>query len=342
MLSFSSELSLTLLIFWSEAIMHASLSEILSLYFKIAVIVPVYNRSDLVIEVLDQIYNQTINEKVVIIIVDDASTDNTPIIIKNWIKKQKSNLRKLILICCDKQGGASKARNWGIEAALSQGMEWIAFCDSDDHWHPQKLEKQKLKLQETGLKVCHTEEAWIKNGKHHNPKHIHTKPQGRIFLECLPRCCVSPSSVMIHKSVFEKVGLFDEDLWVCEDYELWLRIFAQYEIALCSEKGVTKYGGHADQLSTKYYGMDRFRMYGLVKAFSDLKPTLTDQEQNALVTMLLKKSAILEKGYRKHRGDYKLYQDIQQAIREGVLGDQCTKMIKDIKNTFEWKTLLNQ
>ena len=104
----------------------------------------------------------------------------------------------------------------------------------------------------------------------------HEKSGGLIFKNCLPLCVISPSSVIIHRSVFEQYGLFDESLPVCEDYDLWLRFCAFLPVLYLDKPQIVKYGGHKDQLSHKYWGMDRFRIAGFRENCS--KPEFISRE----------------------------------------------------------------
>lgn len=301
----------------------------------IGIIIPVYNRPEVVLHTLDAIERQTY-QNIVCVVVDDGSTDHTPERVRAWIDgnpadgdpARKGRFQLRARSC---PGGPARARNEGIRL-LWDRVEWFAFCDSDDIWRPGKLETQLSTVGEH--KISHTEEIWIKNGKPHNPKRIHAKPVGRIFVQCLPLCCVSPSTVLIHKSVFEDVGLFDEQLWVCEDYELWLRIFCRYEIALCEEPLITKTGGHADQLSRRYVGMDRFRLYGLLKTYRDCRRYLSEQEQAALIDMIRRKSEILSKGYLKHTGSAYPYDQIYIDAQNKQMGRRVDVHIHALEHTM--------
>ncbi len=156
--------------------------------------------------------------------------------------------------------GVSAARNAGINKATG---DWLAFLDSDDAWQPQKLEKQmELLARHAEMKICHTGEIWLKNGRPIGQKKKHRKPSGWIFQKCLELCAISPSSVLIKREVFDAVGLFDESLPACEDYDLWLRISARFEVHCVEEPLTVKYGGHADQLSSQW-GLDRYRIRAL-------------------------------------------------------------------------------
>ncbi len=102
------------------------------------------------------------------------------------------------------------------------------------------------------MRVCHTDEIWIRNGRRVNARKKHGKKGGWIFQHCLPLCAMSPSSIMIHRDVFTALGGFDERLPACEDYDLWLRITARYPVLFTRQPLIEKYGGHDDQLSRKY------------------------------------------------------------------------------------------
>ncbi|MGB1800426.1 MAG: glycosyltransferase family 2 protein, partial [Gammaproteobacteria bacterium] len=121
---------------------------------------------------------------------------------------------------------------------------------------------------------------------------------GHIFQHCLPLCAISPSSVMIHRKIFDEVGLFDEDLPACEDYDMWLRICCRYPILFIDEALTNKFGGHDDQLSRQHWGMDRFRIIALEKILQSNH--LNEQDRQAVIDMLLNKVTIFLKGAEKH------------------------------------------
>ena len=257
------------------------------IHSSISVIIPVYNRCTLINRAIKSVMEQTITPDEIIVI-DDGSTDGTDKIIKN---KHPD-----IILLKQKNRGVSCARNNGIKNAKGP---WVALLDSDDEWLPEKLEKQLLALQHnSNNKICHTDEIWVRNGVRVNPMKKHRKYGGNIYKYCLPLCVISPSSIMIHKDIFKDVGLFDENIPVCEDYDLWLRICSRYPVLYLREKLVKKYGGHGDQLSRRFWGMDRFRIRALEKMIND--PILSENDRMATVATAINKARILQKGLMKH------------------------------------------
>ncbi len=254
---------------------------------SVSVVIPVFNRETLIKRAIDSVLAQTV-VATEIIIVDDGSTDNT-------VAMLKSRYPEVIIIEQDNLG-VSAARNAGIKNAR---YDWIAFLDSDDIWHQNKLEKQLQKLNNAPeYLLCHSNEIWMRNGIRVKQLHKHKKTGGYIFEKCLPSCVISPSSVIMHRRLFDEVGLFDENLPACEDYDLWLRICSRYPVLHIEEALVSKFGGHQDQLSHKHWGMDRFRIRALNKIISDSR--LKQQDRDAAINMLQHKIKIYLAGAEKH------------------------------------------
>lgn len=255
-----------------------------------SVIIPTFNRCELLPRALDSVVAQT-HSVAEIIVVDDGSTDDTA----RMLASDYPQVRLL------KQAnkGVSAARNLGLRHAKG---EWIALLDSDDEWLPHKLTEQATALETSGMLVSHTQEFWIRHGQPLRQQTKHQKFGGNIYMQCLPLCAMSPSSIVIHTSVFQAVGTFDESLPACEDYDLWLRIAAQYEVNYIARECINKYGGHDDQLSRQHWGMDRFRVLALEKMLEldSNSPQLDRKQRDATINMLIKKLQILHQGASKH------------------------------------------
>jgi glycosyltransferase involved in cell wall biosynthesis len=251
-----------------------------------SIIIPTFNRASLVKEAIESVLAQT-NQQFELIVVDDGSTDNTSEILSSF----EGRIQTIQM----RHTGPSAARNRGIREARG---DFIAFLDSDDLWLPEKLKKQiDFFENRPEVLICQTEETWIRNGVRVNPLKKHTKYSGWIFCQCLPLCIVSPSSVMLHRRVLEKVGLFDEGLLACEDYDLWLRIASRYPIYLIKERLIVKRGGHQDQQSQKFPAMDRFRIRSLCKILESGILSISDYE--AALNELRKKCRIYRNGCLK-------------------------------------------
>ena len=270
----------------------------------ISVIIPTFNREAVLPRAIDSVLAQK-GADFELIVVDDGSTDDT---LKSLATL--SHIRCVLAHTGCVKSGPAAARNTGIRHAKG---EWIAFLDSDDEWKPGKLRAQLEFFRENpDYLICQTEEIWVRNGKRVNPMGKHKKFGVFIFEKCLPLCIVSPSAVMMHRKLFEEVGLFDESLPACEDYDLWLRIASRYPIGLIEKPYLIKYGGHADQRSREFPAMDRFRIRSLAKILS--QNTLTPEQIVSARRQLEEKAAIFIRGALK-RGNRKGAEEIQGLVR---------------------------
>ena len=251
----------------------------------VSVIIPTYNRGWILKETINSVLAQNFTN-FELIVVNDGSTDNTQDILSSY--------KEDIVVLRQDNKGVSSARNRGIVSASGR---FIAFLDSDDLWLPKKLSTQVdfFNTNPDAL-ICQTEEKWIRNSIRVNPKKRHKKLSGDIFEHSLYLCLVSPSAVMIRRSLFEKAGMFDETLPACEDYDMWLRISCRYPVYLIDTPLIIKRGGHADQLS-RSSGLDRYRIQSLKKIIES--KLLTDKQAMAAVKVLKEKCDIYANGCLK-------------------------------------------
>ncbi len=273
----------------------------------VSVIIPTHNRAQRVLRAVRSVRDQSFRD-MEIIVVDDGSVDQTATLLRDVDPRVE-------VIRHPRRRGVSAARNTGIRRS---GGSLIAFLDSDDRWLPRKLDVQvAFFVQNLEAGACQTEEIWIRRGKRVNPGRKHQKPSGDIFLRSLRLCVVSPSAVMLRRDVLDKVGLFDESLPVCEDYDLWLRIARRFPIYLIDDRLVVKEGGHSDQLSTSYPAMDRFRIRALLKLLRT--GPLTSEQERAVHEELDYKCKIYGEGCvkrgRKEEGEF--YLGLPRRIRKG-------------------------
>ncbi len=242
---------------------------------NISLIIPTYNRKELLIRAIKSALNQAY-KPFEIIVVDDGSKDETKEALKNYPVKYIYQTNQ----------GVSAARNRGIKE--SRG-EWVAFLDSDDEWAREKLQKQvEFHNSNKNILFSHTGERWIRDAKEVKyPKRL-KKPRGDSFLENLSTCKIAASSILMHKKVFERIGYFDERLRVCEDYDMWLRVSFVYDIGLIEEPLIVKYAGHP-QLSKSISMIDRYHINSLL-GFIDTK------YRNEVKEEIKRKLLILENG----------------------------------------------
>jgi glycosyltransferase involved in cell wall biosynthesis len=251
---------------------------------QISVVIPSYNRYEFLKRAVKSVLSQIYPPKEVIVI-DDGSLDTTSQIQKDFptIKYMYQTNR-----------GVSSARNLGITNAK---YDWIAFLDSDDEWHRDKLQKQvDFHTKNPNILMSYTDEEWIRDGKVVKIPKKFQKIGLDIFRENLSYCNIAPSSVLIHQNILKEVGFFDESLEVCEDYDLWLKIAHNKAIGVINEKLIRKYAGHEDQLSFKYWGMDRFRVLALEK----LLKIVNHEQKDKIRKELVKKYTLLHKGALKY------------------------------------------
>ncbi len=253
----------------------------------VSVIIPTYNRGMMLKQAIDSVLAQDFAD-FELIVVDDGSDDNTQEILNAF--------REDITVIWQENKGVSAARNRGI---VSASGKLTAFLDSDDLWLPKKLSAQvSFFYSNPNALICQTEEIWIRNGVRVNPKKKHKKCSGMIFEPSLHLCLVSPSAVMIKRSLFDDVGLFDENLPACEDYDLWLRISCRYPVYLIDTPLIVKQGGHEDQLSGAP-GLDRFRIQSLKKI---IESGLISGGQYTAAIKILKEKCLIYAGGCMKRG----------------------------------------
>lgn len=268
---------------------------------SVGVVIPTFDRAHTLGRALDSVFAQTLLPQQVIV-VDDGSNDATAKLVAGYPEVE----------CLQWENrGVSAARNLGIRQC---DCDWIALLDSDDEWLPEKLEVQfEAREKHPEYRLIHCDEFWIRNGRRVNPANRHRKRGGWIFEYCLPLCVISPSAAVIEKSLLIDAGGFNEQLPACEDYDLWLRICSRHPALYVDQPLLRKYGGHADQLSRKHWGMDRFRVQALRNLLD--AGTLPDKYRQATLESLRGKCRILTNGANK-RGNRQMAREYQALLAQ--------------------------
>ena len=212
-------------------------------FMKVSVIIPTFNREHLLKETMEYILNQTFKD-FELIIVDNYSSDNTENAVKSYNDKRIRYFKN------QNNGVIAVNRNFGIKKARG---EFITFCDDDDLWLPQKLEKQLLEFERDGKigLVCTNGFSFNEHGNYE----LMGKSLSRYYTlkTLLIDNIITCSSVIVKKSVLADVGIFDEgqEIFTGEDYELWLRVARKYKIRYIGIPFI-KYRVHAGALQKTY------------------------------------------------------------------------------------------
>ena len=257
---------------------------------SVSIIIPTYNREKYLSKAIDSVLAQTY-PYYELIVVDDGSDDNTA----ELINKYGSD----IVYIRQENKGPAAARNTGVQAAR---FNLLAFLDSDDFFTENKLEVQVRAMQEN--------QACIR----------HKKGDGDIFIQSLELCAVGMSTVMLHRKIFDRFGLFDEDYPCCEDYEFWLRVSARQKFLLIDQALTIKDGGRDDQLSRIYrVGMDKFRIRAIMKLLQSV--ALTEEQRESAMAELQRKCHIYGRGCIKHgrKNEGWYYLGLPETARSGQI-----------------------
>lgn len=207
----------------------------------ISVVIPVHNREHLIGRAVESVVCQTLAVDE-IIIVDDASTDRTVEVVEALAK----SLVNLKLVSLKKNVGAARARNIAIE--LARG-DLIAFLDSDDIWHTDKLAKQvrEFDADKNVVAVFCGIVAFFQRTEYR--KHI--IPPAKATLDDLyhSNSLMTMSCALISKRALTDIGGFDEALATCEDWDLFIRLAEIGNISVVQEALVEQLVHHGARLS---------------------------------------------------------------------------------------------
>ena len=216
---------------------------------KVSVIIPTCNRAGFLRGAIDSVLSQTFQD-FEIVVVDDASTDNTPEIVACFHDERIKFIRH------KSRKGAAIARNTGI---TNSKCDYIAFLDDDDEWFPDKLAKQMAVMLASPLEV-----ALVYTGYY-----IVDRASGEITGQMIPtksgdlsealligNCIGGTSCVLVKKDCFKKVGMFDEALPPVEDYDLWIRISRSFHFDYVKEP-LLKYNVHPQSISKNLHARSR-------------------------------------------------------------------------------------
>lgn len=199
----------------------------------VSVIIAVYNGELTLAGTINSLLSQTY-KNLEIILVDDGSTDNSAAVIKGF------NDERIKYFFQKNTGSPVAPRNKGIKESSGK---FIAFCDQDDVWYPEKLEKQLETYQKCENKKSIGIIITSANLIDEKGKIINQNPtpfegflsQKEAFKKLLGGDFITACSVLVPKKIINEIGFLDEALKGVDDYDLWLRITQKYGILAISE-----------------------------------------------------------------------------------------------------------
>ncbi|MCF8056565.1 MAG: glycosyltransferase family 2 protein [Desulfocapsa sp.] len=287
----------------------------------ISVIIPTYNRRSFLERALSSVLQQShpCNE---ILVIDDGSDDDT----YDFVDAVSSSCQTPVHYFYQNNNGPAAARNRGIREAK---YSYLAFLDSDDHWLKNKLEIQyRSLLNRPEMKISHTRERWLRRGEHLNQKNKHIPGDGDIFRRCLQLCAVGMSTVMVKRELFTEVGMFNENLRCCEDYDLWLRTSSRYPFLLIDSPLTVKEGGREDQVSFQYrVGMDKLRIASILDLLDE--QCLSTLQLVLALEELQRKCLVYGSGCVKHKqsGKGKQYLELAEWAETELLDNPSFPLV---------------
>lgn len=212
---------------------------------SVSVVIPTHNRALLLKRAVNSVLRQTFSD-FELIVVDDASTDDTTRIVEGFHDKRIKYLRHRSNL------GAPVARNTGISSARG---DYIGLLDDDDEWFPEKLEKQILKFSQVSERVglIYTGHE-VREGDGRLLRTYIPEARGDVRMRLLLGTTFASNTPLIRKACFQKVGFFDESLKSCQDWDMWKRISDQYEFDYVPEILAIVYR-HKKQISSDFSAM---------------------------------------------------------------------------------------
>ena len=207
---------------------------------EVSVIVPTYNRANVLPRALDSVLSQTYKD-IELIVVDDNSDDDTRNVVESYSDPRIRYVRHEI------NQGANSARNTGIKEANGH---YISFLDDDDEWFAEKINTQLtvLKQLDDSYGLAYSGRQIVKNGK--VIEEYKPDLEGEVFRELLKENFIPSETPLIRYDCFESVGLFDERFRSCQDWDMWLRISQEYKISCVDEILAVSHWDSNDRIST--------------------------------------------------------------------------------------------
>jgi len=285
---------------------------------RVSVIVATHNKRDLLLEALESVFHQSYRDFDVIV-VDDGSTDGTPVQVFSRFGAQPEAIAALARMNPTSirpfshsfvhhglpvhyhyygNRGLSSARNRGIRVARSP---LLAFLDHEDAWSPDHLAlSAEVHEDDAHPVISYVNECSPKERARARAARRDEPLSGMIFEHVLDASQICISSSMINRVCFNECGFFDENLPACADYDLWLRLCSRYPVVHVPGPQLTRRSVR-HRSSSRAWTWDRYRVYALEKAFQSGH---LDPGQRLLVAEeIVRKCERLVDGFTKQTSD---------------------------------------
>src|SRR5262245_42228248 len=216
---------------------------------KVSVVITTRNRADFLRAAIHSVEHQTFQD-FELIVVDDASEDETSEVVRSFSDPRIRYFRH------ETNKGEGATRNTGVRHAAG---EYIAFLDDDDEWLPRKLEKQVPLLDGSGSNVALVYSGFwkVEGTSKEIVARVVPQKRGAVFRDMWFQNWIgTPSTVMLRRACFEKVGTFDEGLAFGADYDMWLRVAKEFEVE-CLTEPLVLYTVHANRMSAGFESLIR-------------------------------------------------------------------------------------
>lgn len=208
----------------------------------VSVIIPTYNRAGFLAGAIRSALAQSFQD-IEIVVVDDCGTDDTAAVVGRFTGVPIRYIRH------GRRRGGAAARNTGIEATSAP---YVAFLDDDDEWYPEKLARQVALLESSPADVggVYTGYFIVDRADGRLRDQIVPTDRGDIYAKLLAGNCIGgTSSILLRRSCFDTVGMFDERLPSFQDYDLWIRLARKYRFEYVRAP-LLKYFVHEKTIST--------------------------------------------------------------------------------------------
>jgi glycosyltransferase involved in cell wall biosynthesis len=266
----------------------------------VSVVCPTFNSANYIEKTLNCIQSQK-RPPNQLVIVDDGSSDDTISIIEDYYRSFPPSFN-LIVEQINHQGPGA-ARNKGIELSNS---DWIAFLDSDDHWHAQKLERvfRAVALYRNCNFFCHDEIHVRLNGTSKVVKYSNADLTNNLTRQLYMANRFSTSAIVCRKSLLEKAGGFDITLSSAQDYELWLRMSEEISVFMIPET-LGSYIARPNNITNSRFKSRLFNELYIAKRYSFQVPTIIFVIKLARILLSITKQYIRNKVERLNIGNNK-------------------------------------